>query len=178
MVQGNIIDWSADTTLHWDDFEAEPHPGVYQDAMATIRYGCTWNVESHDIDGTLSFSIRNIRLNTVFVKNLSWARVNIVDECLLVHMQGCFDLAEYIRADMEFMLTQKFEGKMYPVRGATPEEQKQNSMYDSRVVLGALQQIHNVLDAKIDEYQRDTRYGEDESSQATYNQRFSSIKSV
>ncbi|MXY61404.1 MAG: hypothetical protein F4Y82_04750 [Cenarchaeum sp. SB0665_bin_23] len=176
MSQDNTLAWSAGTALQWSDFEAEPHPGLYQDAKAIIRYNCTWNVESHDIDDTLSFSIRNIRLNTLFVKNLSWARINMVDECLLNHMQGCFDLAECLRPDMESALTQKFEYNLYPVRGGTMEEQTQNSMHDSRVVLGALQQIHDTLDAKIAQYQTDTRYGENESGQAVYDQRFSKIK--
>lgn len=176
MSQSNTIVWSANTTLQWSDFEAEPHPGLYQDAMTTIRYDCTWNVESHDVDGTLSFSICNIHLHTVFVKNLSWVRINMVDECLLTHMRGCFDLAEYVRADMESLLTQKFENKLYPVRGTTPEEQKQNSMSDSRIVLGALQHIHDRLNARIAEYHADTEYGGNESSQATYNQRFNSIR--
>lgn len=176
MSPDNTIAWSANTTLQWNDFEAEPHPGLYQDAMPIIRYSCTWNVESHDIDDTLSFSICDIRLNALFVKNLSWVRTNMVGEPLLAHMQECFDLAEYIRPDMESMLAQKFKGKMYPVRGNTPEEQKQNSMYDSRVVLGALQHIHDTLDAKIAEYQTDMGYGENELNHTTHNRKVGGIR--
>ena len=178
MSDDNIVVWSADTALKWDDFAAEPHPGTYQDAIATIRYNCTWSIESHDADGILSFSISKIRLSTIFVKNLSWARIGMVNERLRVHMQGCFDLAEYIRPDMENALVQRFKGKLYPARGATPDEQQQNSVQDSRVVLGALQDIHKELDAKIAEYQDQTKHGEDESSQTRYSQRFTKMKNA
>ena len=178
MSQEGVIVWSPDTLLEWNGFEADPHPGMYQDALARIRYGCTWSVESHREGDDILFSIEKIRLTTQFVKNLSWVRKESAAERLRVHVQGCFDLAEELRPRMESLLAERFAGRMYPVRGSNPDEQKQNSMQDSRLALGRLEEIHGMLDAEIEEYQTRTRYGEDRPAQESYNARFSRMRSI
>ena len=178
MSQEWVIAWSPDIVLEWSGFEADPHPGMYQDALARIRYGCTWSVESHREGDDILFSIEKIRLTTEFVKNLSWVRKEAATERLRVHVQGCFDLAEELRPGMEALLAERFAGRMYPVRGSNPDEQTQNSMQDSRVALGDLGEIHGKLNAEIEEYQAKTRYGEDGPAQESYNARFAKMRGV
>lgn len=179
MAPDGIIEWSPAGYLAWDDFEADPHPGAYQDAMATVRYAGTWMVESHDGDDGLFFTIGRIRLVTQFVKNLSWARPGAVSDDLLSHVQGCFDLAEETRPKIESELEDMFRDKAYPMRGSSEEERRQYSMQDSRVVLGALDRLHrDMLLVRIKEYESDTNYGENRLAQAKYDQRFSQMRQL
>ena len=177
MAQEGTIEWSPERRLVWDDFEADPHPGVYQDAMATMRYGCVWTVGSQKRGTDLFFTIDRIRLTTLFVKNLSWVRRGAAGDRLLYHVQGCFDLAEETRPDIELALAQVFEGKLYPVRGSSEEERRQFSMQDSRAVLGALDRLYrDVLVPRLKRYESNTDYGEDTQAQAEYDHRFAMMK--
>lgn len=179
MAPDGIIEWSPVEYLSWDDFEADPHPGAYQDAMATVRYAGTWMVESHKGDDGLFFTIGRIRLVTQFVKNLSWVRPGAVSDDLLGHVQGCFDLAEETKPKIEAELEDMFRDKAYPVRGSGEEERRQYSMRDSRVVLGALDKLHrDVLLVRIDRYESDTNYGENRLAQSKYDQRFSQMRQL
>lgn len=177
MAPDGIIEWSPARHLAWDDFEADPHPGAYQDAMATVRYAGSWTVESHRSGDDLVFTIGRIRLVTQFVKNLSWVRSGAANDGLLGHVQGCFDLAEETKAQIEAELEDIFRDKSYPVRGSSEEERRQYSMQDSRVVLGALDRLHReILLVRIEEYESGTNYGEDGLAQAKYDQRFARMR--
>lgn len=177
MAQEGTIEWSPERRLVWDDFEADSHPGVYQDAVATMRYGCVWTVGSQKRGTDLFFTIDRIRLTTLFVKNLSWVRRGAADDRLLCHVQGCFDLAEETRPDVESDLARGFEGKLYPVRGSNEEERRQFSMQDSRAVLGALDRLYrDVLISNLQRYESDTNYGEDIQAQAKYDHRFDMMR--
>lgn len=173
MAPDGIIEWSPVEYLTWGDFEADPHPGAYQDAMATVRYAGTWMVESHNSGDGLFFTIGSIRLVTQFVKNLSWVRPGSANAHLLDHVQGCFDLAEETRSEIEAKLEEIFRDKSYPVRGSSEEERRQYSMQDSRIVLGSLDRLHReILLARIERYESDTNYGENRQVQTKYDQRF------
>ena len=177
MAPDGIIEWSPVEYLTWDYFEADPHPGAYQDAMATVRYAGTWIVESHKSDGGLFFTIERIHLVTQFVKNLSWVRPGAANDGLLDHVQGCFDLAEETRPEIEAKLEDMFRDKSYPVRGSNEEERRQYSMRDSRVVLGSLDRLHrDILLVRIEEYESATNYGENRPVQTKYDQRFNRMR--
>lgn len=177
MAQEGTVEWSPDRRLLWDDFEADSHPGVYQDAVATMRYGCVWTVGSQKREAGLFFTIDRIRLTTLFVKNLSWVRQGAAGDRLLSHVQGCFDLAEETKPDVESDLARVFEGNLYPVRGSNEEERRQFSMQDSRAVLGTLDRLYrDVLLSRLEKYESDTNYGEDIQAQAEYDRRFEMMR--
>lgn len=177
MSANNRLEWSPLTPLKWDDFEADPHPGVYQDVQTHVGYDCTWTIQSHKKDDQLLFTIHNIRLTTRFSKNLSWVRIGAATDSLLRHAQGCFDLAENIRPRIEDMMKKEFEDRFYPVRGSNEVEHKQYSKQDSRVVLSVLSRIQSdVLSAEVAKYRERTCYGENITVQKEYNQRFARLR--
>ena len=177
MSVNNKIEWSPLRSLKWDDFEADPHPGAYQDVLTKVGYDCTWTIQSHKKDDQLFFTIHNIQLTTYFSKNLSWVRIGAATDTLLRHAQGCFDLAENIRPRIEDMLKKEFEVTFYPVRGSNEVEHKQYSKQDSRIVLSVLARLQSeVLSAEIARYQERTYYGENIAVQKEYNQRFAGLR--
>lgn len=172
----NITEWTPSTRLEWDHFEADAHPGAYQDALAVIRYDCNWVVESHKDGGSLFFTIQNIRLTAGLIRNLSWVRRGMADDALLAHVRGCFDLAEHLRPDMEDVLAAKFSQKRYPVRGSNEEERRQYSLQDSREALGHLDGIHQMLSSEIARYESETEYGRNAKVQNEYNRMFEEMR--
>lgn len=173
----NKVEWSPLMPLKWDDFEADPHPGAYQDVLTSVGYDCTWTIQSHKKDDQLFFTIHDIRLTTHFSKNLSWVRIGVATDSLLRHAQGCFDLAENIRPRIEDMMKKEFEGRFYPVRGSNEVEHKQYSKQDSRVVLSVLSRLQSdVLSAEVVRYQERTCYGENIAVQKEYDQRFARLR--
>lgn len=177
MVQEGVIAWTPLARLDWRDFEAEPHPGEYRDAFASIKYGCIWTIEFREDGGESFFAIRNIRLTTQFVKNLSWVRPMAANDDLLEHVRGCFDLAEETRPRIESKLEDLFSDVWYPVRGTDEDDRKQRSMQDSRVVLTALAKAYDgIWVGRMSQYEDDTRYGESAQMQAKYNRRFADMR--
>ncbi|MCE2509328.1 MAG: hypothetical protein J4G04_08610 [Nitrosopumilaceae archaeon] len=176
MAPDNITEWTPSARLEWSHFEADAHSGAYQDALASIRYDCNWVVESHKSGESLFFTIQNIRLITSLVRNLSWVRRGVADDALLAHMQGCFDLAEHLRPDMEEILAARFSQKRYPVRGSNEEERRQCSLQDSRTALGHLDDIHQMLSSEIARYESDTEYGRNAKVQSKYDRMFEEMR--
>lgn len=176
MAPDNITEWIPSTRLEWSHFEADAHPGAYQDALAVIRYDCNWVVESHKSGESLFFTIQNIQLTTNLVRNLSWVRRGMADDALLAHVRGCFDLAEHLRPDMEENLAAEFAHKRYPVRGSNEEERRQYSLQDSRTALGYLDDIHQMLSTEIARYESETEYGRNTKVQNKYNRIFEEMR--
>ena len=177
MVADNMTEWTPSLLLEWSHFEADPHPGAYQDAMPVIRYDCNWTIESHKSGKSLFFVIRNIQLTACLIRNLSWVRAHAADDTLLEHVRGCFDMAEYLRPDMEKEMAAEFTPKQYPVRGSNEEEHMQCSRQDSRVVLGHLDGIHQRLADGIAKYESETDYGRNTKAQARYGRMFGEMRS-
>ena len=170
--------WTPETYLSWDDFEADSHPGAYQDAQAIIKYGCVWKVRSHGNPLSTHFTINAIQLSTIFIKNLSWVRATAANTTLLKHVQGCFDLAEETRQSVEVELNNQFMDRRYLIRGSDLEEQKQNAMNDSRIVLRSLEDLRvRMLETRIRSYELETQYGKDLQNQAKYNRLFAQLRS-
>lgn len=173
-----ILEWSSHTMLTWQDFWADSNPGAYQNANVSVKYGCTWTVESLPDDTNPCFAIRNIHLATHFVRNLSWVREGTTTDTLLAHAQGYFDLAEETRPEIEVMLKAEYDEKLYPVRGSGQDEQQMYSRQDSRVVLSSLTRLYtDILLPRIAEYEKTTIYGESVEAQQMYNHRFSRLRS-
>lgn len=176
MASDNTTNWTPMCSLEWEHFEADAHPGMYQDALAVIRYDCNWVVESQNIEGSLFFTIRDIRLTTTLVRNLSWVRKSVADDTLLEHVRGCFDLAEHLRPKLEERLAVKFTKRCYPVRGSNEEERKQLSLQDSRTALGHLDDVHQVLSEEISHYESETDYGRNAEAQEKYTTIFEKMR--
>ena len=104
MSENDIIYWSKDYSLNWSDFKAESNPAIFEDSHSTIKYGFTWIVNSDKLNENIVFLIDQIKISVEFHPLLSWVRKSELDDNLLNHEQGHFDLAELLRRDYDKIL--------------------------------------------------------------------------
>jgi predicted secreted Zn-dependent protease len=79
----DLIKWSENRKLTWDDFKAEPLKMGSTAAMTTTHLGFSYNVAN----GKITYKI-----DCEFEKNRSWGLVK--NDWILKHEQGHFDIAE------------------------------------------------------------------------------------
>ena len=109
---GHVI-WTKDYHLKWSDFKAESNPAVFENSHSVIKYGFTWLVNSDELNDQIVFSISNIEISVEFHPLLSWVRESELNDDLLHHEQGHFDLAEMLRRDYDNILKTTFYNKFY-----------------------------------------------------------------
>jgi predicted secreted Zn-dependent protease len=80
---GNLIPWSADKKLTWDDFKGPPDPHSSNAALTSSNI----NIEFGYNEKGFQYSIK-----CNFDMNRSWVRIRNSD--VLVHEQGHFNIAE------------------------------------------------------------------------------------
>ena len=78
-----IINWSEDKKLVWDDFKAAPQKDGDVAALTATHLGFAYNVENWKVSYTIECR---------FEKNRSWGLVK--NNWILKHEQGHFDVAE------------------------------------------------------------------------------------
>ena len=174
----NVLDWYPSRMLSWDDFQADPHPATFQDAISKIFYHPTWTVVSEKFGSELFYSIENIALTTQFQKQLSWVRLQLSNDQLLNHQQGFFDLAEELKPQILEKLSKLFSDKKYPVRGNNDAERMQFAREDSSLMIRtALDRLfEEIFLPQAHKYEKDTNFGENISVQKEYDQRFSNLR--
>lgn len=82
----DLLEWSEETALVWDDFNGKPPVGSKFKAMTHSRIG---------LDAKFDEGSFIIDVNTYFIRNKSWSK-NKGSEDLLAHEQVHFDIAELI----------------------------------------------------------------------------------
>ena len=81
--QSNLIEWSAERKLTWNDFKAQPDNASTNAALTSSSI----NIEFGYNNTGLKYNIK-----CRFDKNLSWGRIK--NDYILAHEQGHFDIAE------------------------------------------------------------------------------------
>ncbi|MFB5636959.1 MAG: hypothetical protein ACE5RF_00970 [Nitrosarchaeum sp.] len=176
MSQNNVITWSKDYFLTWSDFKAESNPAVFEDVHSTIKYRCTWIVNSDTVDDQIKFFIENIALIVEFHPMLSWVRQSQATSDLLKHEQGHFDLAELLRPKIVKEIQNVFYNKKFSTRGQNQEQQKQFAREDSGLMLSKeIEKWEKYLFEKQKEYDEDTNYGLLTEKQQEYDSLFEQL---
>ena len=93
------IGWSKNIFLKWSDFKAEHNPSIFEDSHSEIKFRFTWTVNSDTKNNEIVFLIENIELFVEFHPLLSSFRTLEINDNLLKHEQGHFDLAELIKIE-------------------------------------------------------------------------------
>ncbi|MCE2506994.1 MAG: hypothetical protein J4F36_11140 [Nitrosopumilaceae archaeon] len=177
MAENEILSWTKNFSLKWSDFKAEHNPASFEDSHSVIKYGFTWIVDSEKIDNEILFIIKNIQISVEFCPLLSSVRTSETSDQLLKHEQGHFDLAELVKRENITSLQMKFEGRQFPTRGKNEEQRKQFAKEDSgKMIAQEVEQMQNVLEKKIQEYDEITDYGNNLDKQYEYNLKFKQLK--
>tara|TARA_B110000116_G_C16662032_1_gene502219 strand:+ start:313 stop:852 length:540 start_codon:yes stop_codon:yes gene_type:complete len=177
MRSNDAICWSPDYCLKWSDFQAESNPAIYEDSHSFLKYGFTWIVGSTTLNNDIVFSIDQIQLFTEFHPLLSWVRKFELNDSLLNHEQGHFDLCEIIKTNYYHILKNEFYGKVFPTRGQNDAQRKQFAKEDSgKLISTEINKLNNILKEKREEYDNETEYGKNILNQTKYNDIFQKFK--
>jgi len=176
MSENLILDWTLGCSLKWSDFKAEPNPAVYEDSHSVVKYRFTWTVNSDIVDEKIMFLIDNIAIFVEFHPLLSWIRSES-DNMLLLHEQGCFDLAELVKRENFKNLQDKFYSRYYPTRGQNDEQRKQFAKEDSgKMIASEIEKLQKLYDEKCRKYQEDTNFGQNIVEQTKYDLIFKQLR--
>lgn len=100
-IQANLIEWSADRKLTWNDFKAQPDKNSTNAALTSSSI----NIEFGYNNSGLKYNIK-----CRFDQNLSWGRIK--NDYILAHEQGHFDIAEiHARKLHKLLRTYKFNSR-------------------------------------------------------------------
>ena len=177
MEKKNIISWSRDYFLDWSDFQAEFNPAAFEDAHSSIKYRCTWTVNSESFGRDIKFFIENIQLTPEFHKHLSWVRPYMTTLQLLNHEQGRFDLSQLLSAQFTKKIKEIFENKLYPTRGQNEEQRKQFAREDSGIMINhEVKKYENLFYEKQLEYDNETDFGKNIEKQSEYDLKFNALR--
>ena len=177
MSENDIVTWSQNYCLKWSDFKAESNPAIYEDSHSFIKYGFTWVVNSDKLNENIVFLIDQIKISVEFHPLLSWVRKSELDDNLLNHEQGHFDLAELLRRDYDKILKNKFYEKVFPTRGQNDAQRKQFAKEDSSKMISLeIDKLSEILRKKREDYNVETEYGHNIPNQTKYTEIFKKVK--
>jgi hypothetical protein len=98
-----LLKWSADRKLTWDDYKAKPNPASDAAATTTTHLAIEYNIKGGHF---------NYQITSMFSKTNSWGLHKT--DYILSHEQGHFDIAEiYARKLHQRMSEYKFNRKTY-----------------------------------------------------------------
>jgi len=177
MENDDILLWSKNYFLKFSDFKASSNPSAFEDSSSHIKFHFTWTVNSTMHNDKICFEIDDIKINTQFLRHLSWVREGQESKELLKHEQGHFDLAELTR----FTITEKIQNKLYnknfPTRGKNEEQQKQFAREDSGILIAKeletsfLDFSHNRV-----KYDEETDFGHNKIKQKEFDDKFNEFR--
>jgi len=171
--KNNIISWKKDYFLKWSDFQADVNLSAIEDSFSKITYHHTWTVSSEMVDGEIYFLISDVKLETQFLRHLSWVRLQNASSALLSHEQGHFDLSELMKPFFEDKINNKFNGMKFYTRGKNEEQRKQSAREDSGIlIVKELEECFDILTKERKKYDEETEFGKNLSKQNEYDQKF------
>ena len=177
MDKDDILVWSKRYLLKEDDFKADSNPSVFEDASSKIKYHYTWTVNSDKQNDKIYFNIEDIKLETHFLKHLSWIREGQRSSEMLNHEQGHFDLAEQLREQIVDKIQKKLYGKNFPTRGQNEEQRKQFAREDSeKIIAKELENEFRKLEQIRKKYDTDTNFGQNLEIQKQFDQQFLELR--
>ena len=108
---------------------------------------------------------------------MSWVRISELNDNLLKHEQGHFDLAKMLKEDYDKILKNKFYDKVFPTRGQNDAQRKQFAKEDSgKMISIEIANLSQNLRKKRDEYNIETDFGKNISNQTKYMEIFKKLK--
>ena len=176
MSENDVVTWSQNYCLKWSDFKAESNPAIYEDSHSFIKYGFTWVVNSDKLNENIVFLIDQIKTSVEFHPLLSWVRKSEINDNLLNHEQGHFDLAELLRRDYDKILKNEFYEKVFPTRGQNDAQRKQFAKEDSgRMISLEVNELSKKFQKKRMDYDAETNFGKNLDVQSKYNELFKTL---
>ncbi|WP_255486712.1 hypothetical protein [Candidatus Nitrosotenuis sp. DW1] len=135
----------------------------------------------HIVTGSkFKFKIRDMHLRAIFIPDFSWVMKNISNKnsiLLLKHEQGHFDLAEEITRKTRIKIINRFQNKIFTVKGKNENEAKKDAVLQvtkiRKEIESELQKEFKYQEAKYDDK---TNHGLILKYQEEYNKRFEKLR--
>jgi hypothetical protein len=177
MENEDILSWVQDYFLKWSDFKASSNPSAFEDSSSNIKFHYTWTLNSTLHNEKIYFEINEIKLQTQFLRHLSWVRDGQESLELLKHEQGHFDLAEMTRSTIEETIRNKLYPKKFPTRGQNEEQQKQFAKEDSSALIAKELEKSLLGFSQIrTKYNEETNFGLNDLKQKEYDEKFKEFR--
>lgn len=171
------IGWSKNIFLKWSNFKAEHNPSIFEDSHSEIKLRFTWTVNSDTINNEVVFMIENISLFVDFHPLLSSFRILEINDNLLKHEQGHFDLSELIKNENLKELQKKFYGKQFSTRGQNDDQRKQFAKEDSgKMIAKEIEKLEQLLVFRRQKYDKQTNFGQNQEKQTGYDLIFNNLR--
>ena len=113
----------------------------------------------------------------VFHPLLSSFRTLEINDNLLKHEQGHFDLSELIKNENLKELQNKFYGKQFPTRGQNDDQRKQFAKEDSgKMIAKEIEKLEQLLVFRRQKYDEQTNFGQNQEKQTGYDLIFNNLR--
>jgi hypothetical protein len=173
------IIWKKTRVLKWSDFKKKPNLKSKASASSAIGFESMPSIENITTGIKFKFKIRNMKINAIFIPDLSWVMKNIGKknkELLLKHEQGHFDLAEEI--------TRKIRNKTNNIKNTELIVKAKNANLAKKYAIIQVSEIRKKIEdelqkeLKIQETKYDTKtnHGLIIEYQEKYNKRFNQLR--
>jgi hypothetical protein len=187
----NYLEWDPKYNLSPSDFrkEFDDKKSVIPGQMGRTAVSFLAYVPSFQLEFTKDFkkfSFRNFKLITIFVRNNSFFdlqkakdenRTSKEIDFLILHEQGHFDLAEYLRPRLETYCSSLCKGRLFETTGSTQNEIEFFARNHTNYYLEPiLKKIHENMKQEQMIYEKHTDHGRIEKNQLEYNQKWANFR--
>lgn len=168
----NLIPWSLDYQLTWDDFQGERIFDKRQAESVLILRRDEADTEIFEQEGKYYFKIINLNATAYFKQNESWVleKQKKAENAVIIlkHEQGHFDITEIYARKYRSKLNE-IKVKIYKCEGNDDRERKQNSEKKGRIILDKIEKtIGKELGEIQENYDNKTNFGVKVKAQAKY----------
>jgi len=176
----NMIDWSKEYRLSWDDFEGTPESASETTARTYSMIYFDWKEEIFSTGTKYKFRIVEIEVKAVFSKSKSWKTETIFQQdkaqYFLNHEQGHFDLAEESARRLRERLT-ILDKKSYLCKGKNEQRRKKFAKKEAKKIVEKMYDSEFAKLRKLQKkYDSDTNHGWTKSKQRAWDNRFAKLR--
>lgn len=175
-----VIIWNKVRILKWNDFKKKSNSKDEVSAIAAIGFETKPIIEHIRMGNKFKFKIREMQLNTVFIPDFSWVIKNISKKegaLLLKHEQGHFDLAEEITRKTRMQTNNRFQNKVFTVKGKNEDQAKKDAILRATKIRKEIEcKLQKELKNQETQYDDKTNHGLITKYQKIYNKRFEKLR--
>jgi hypothetical protein len=175
-----VIIWNKTRILKWSDFKKKPDPQAKASAISAIGFESKPLIEHIKTGSKFKFKIRDMHLSAVFIPDFSWVMKNVSEKgstLLLKHEQGHFDLAEEITRIIRTKTTNRFQNRVFIVKGKNEDKAKKDAVLQVTKIRKEIEsELQKEFKSQETKYDDKTNHGLIIGYQSKYNKRFEKLR--
>ncbi len=176
----SVIIWNKIQILKWNDFKKKSDPEAKASAISAIGFESKPLIEHIKTGSKFKFKIREMQLHAVFIPDFSWVMKNVSEKdstLLLKHEQGHFDLAEEITRKTRIKTTNRFQNRVFIVKGKNEDKAKKEAISQATKIRKEIDgKLQKELKSQETKYDDKTNHGLIREHQEKYNKRFEKLR--